>query len=134
MILILTGAALCAIGLLLLFQQERDFRAHRRWCAKAAKAEGAVARIGRRNWHSRNEPTSDDSYQTVPVVRFRAASGAEHEFDAREAPAQVGAAVEVAYDPALPSNAKVVTRKRQPGCGVVFLAVGVAVILWGSVF
>lgn len=92
-----------------------------------------VSRIGQRGWHSRNEPTGDEEHvSTVPVVRFKAANGVEYEFDAGDAPSRVGAVVQVAYDPALPSTARVESQRRKLGCVVFVLVVGLALILWGA--
>jgi hypothetical protein len=91
-----------------------------------------VSRIGRRGWYSRNEPTGDDdNVSTVPVVRFRAANGVEYEFDADDAPSRVGAAVPVAYDPALPSTARIEVQRRKLGCVMFALVVGLMLIPWG---
>lgn len=128
----LLGAIVCGIAVVMLFVHERDYRAHRRWCATAAKAEGVVSRIGQRGWYSRNEPTGDeDNVSSVPVVRFKAANGVEYEFDAGDAPSHVGSVVQVAYDPALPSTARVESQRRKLGCVVFVLAGGLSLILWG---
>lgn len=129
MALSIIGAVLVLLAIVMLIHAERVHRAHVRWCATASRAEGVVSRVGRRHWHSRNEPTSDDRLTTVAVVRFRAANGVEYEFDGRDAPKQAGAQVEVAYDPASPSTAHAVARTRRYGCIVMMVIAGLALIL-----
>ena len=128
--MLIAGIALIAVGLATLVFEERDLRRHRAWCAGAAFAEGAVSRIGQRNWHSRNRPTFDDNVQHVAVVQFRAANGVAYEFDAPDAPYQLNASVRVAYDPASPSTARLADRPRKPGCAGVLFAAGVALVGW----
>jgi len=130
--MLLIGAILCAIAVILWIRIERDLRAHRDWCAHAAKADGVVARIGQREWLSRNKPASDDRVLAVPVVRFRAKNGGEYEFDAPDAPGEVGAAVEVAYDPEVPSTARTVVMLRRGGCVAVMFVAGVVLVGWGA--
>jgi len=129
--LVYIGAFLWVVAITMLVVEERAVRARRRWCATAARAEGEVARIGRRGYHSRNEPTSSVRFVTVPVVRFRAANGAEYEFDAPGVPKKVGEKVQVAYDAKLPSTAQVVGAARQVGCAVVLGAIGIVLIGFG---
>lgn len=88
-------------------------------------------RIGRRGYHSRNEPTSSSRFVTVPVVRFRAANGAEYEFDAPGVPKKVGEKVQIGYDAKLPSTAQVVGAARQAGCAMVLGAIGLALVGFG---
>ena len=128
--MIYLGAFLCLLAMAMLIVEERTFRARRRRCETAAKAEGVVTRIGRRGHLSRNEPTSSDRYRTVPVIRFRAANGVEYEFDAPRAPKSAGTKVQVAYDPGMPSTAELVVTARQVGCAALMGAIGIALILF----
>ncbi|HYI09696.1 MAG TPA: DUF3592 domain-containing protein [Thermoanaerobaculia bacterium] len=129
--LVAAGAAACAVAAFFWRADSKAHRSHEVWCAGAAKAEGFVSRIGRRGHLSRNAPTSSDSFYTVPIVRFRAADGVEYEIDAADAPKTVGAPLQVAYDPNLPSGARPVPRTRKIGCSVVLLAIGIFLVGWG---
>ncbi|HEY5611771.1 MAG TPA: DUF3592 domain-containing protein [Thermoanaerobaculia bacterium] len=132
--LIAVGATACGIASALGWVEERAHRKHQQWCANApAKAEGVVSRIGTRGYHSRNKPTESDTVHAMPIVRFRAANGVEYEVDAPSAPHEVGTPQQVAYDPASPTDARVVARPRKHGCAVVLLAAGIALLIFGIV-
>ena len=112
--LIAVGATACALSEVFGWIALKVQREHRRFCARATRADGVVSRLGQR----RDQGLSEDAvgnptgtrYITVPVVRFRAANGTDYEIDAPEAPMTVGAAVQVAYDPAQPSGGRAVDR------------------------
>ena len=115
----------------------REQRSHLKKMATAARARGVVSRIAIRGWLSKNEPTEMDlndaeKVSKVPVVRFRAHDGAEYEFDAPDAPMTIGSEVDVAYDPEIPSSAQLPVRQRKPGCAIILLALGLALIIYGA--
>ena len=62
---------------------------------------------------------------TVPIVRFRAYNNVEYEIEAPEAPKEVGAAFQVAYDPAQPSGGRGVERVPKVLLPILMLAFGV---------
>lgn len=107
-------------------------REHSAWLTGKARAEGTVVRISLKDHLSRNAPASDEPGRAWPVIRFRAANKVEYEFDAPDAPTQIGSVVEVAYDSALPSNARAVARTPKIGCAIAFLAG--AVVLFALAF
>ncbi len=129
--LVIVGAVACGIAGVLWLLESKVHRAHARWCAARTKAEGVISRIARRGHLSRNEPTTSDEFFLVPIVRFRAVNGVEYEIDAPGGAGKVGAPIQVAYDPALPSDGRVVPRTRKLGCVVVILAIGIALLGWG---
>lgn len=132
MILVSAGVAACATSFAFWRMERKNIRAHEAWCAAAAKTDGVVSRTARRGAElSRNEPTDDDAIALVPIVRFTAANGVEYEFDAPGAPRDANARVQVAYDPALPSSARMVERQGKPGCTVLLLIAGVCLIAAG---
>lgn len=120
--LMFTGAAAATLGAIFWFVELRKEREHRAWCEQAAKVDGVVSRIADRGHPTKNERIDEDIV-SAPVVTFRAANGAEYEFDAPGISAKVGEQVTVAYDRLLPSNARLLDRPRKPGC-VVILIVG----------
>jgi hypothetical protein len=103
-------------------------REHAAWLTGKTRTEGTVVRVGLRDHLSRNEPVSDEKGRVSPVIRFRAANSVEYEFDAPDAPTEIGSVVQIAYEPALPSNARAVARTPKIGCAIVFLA-GALVLL-----
>lgn len=127
--LLWTGAAASSLGVAFWIADWTSGRNHAARCAGLERAKGVVSKIGRRGFHSRNKPSFDDSGVLVSVVTFRASNGVEYAFDAPDAPRTVGAAVDVAYDPAAPSGALLVTRVPKIGCSVVLLLAGVALIV-----
>jgi hypothetical protein len=132
MALFLAGA-LALAALAIAVTEERQYRAHRRFCATAARAEGLVSRLGLRRHLSRNAPRSSDHVHRVPVVRFRASDGVEYEFDSEDAPREVGAKVDVAYSAEVPSTAYVVRTRRNFGCALIVLAAAIAALVAGLI-
>jgi hypothetical protein len=124
------GGLLLMIGVVSVLHARREQRRHEAWCTSAAKAQGVVSRIGRRYWLSRNQPSTGDRVDRVPVVKFRAANGVEYEFDAHDAPSTQGAAVHVAYDASSPSTAVVLNRRPKYGCAGVLMVLGAGMIVW----
>lgn len=129
--LIATGGTAAALGLVFAIASWKSQRDHNAWTRDKTRARGVVSRIGLRGHLSRNKPTFDDGGLAVPVVRFTAENGADYEIDAGDAPHRVGAEVEVAYDPALPSDGRMVARTPKIGCAAVLLAIGVALVIAG---
>ena len=130
--LIAIGAASCAFAAFLWHKETKTHREHAAWCDAHTKADGVVSRIATRNHLSRNPLTSDEEkVYAVPVVRFRAANGVEYEVDASDSHHKEGTPLQVAYDPALPSDGRVVARTKKIGCAVILLAIGVFLMGWG---
>lgn len=102
----------------------RDQRRHDRFCSRAARTQGVVSRLARRHL-SRNEPAFDDPNRGLPIVRFTASNGIEYEFDARDAPREVGSEVVVAYLEKQPSSSRLARRQRKPGCVVILLVLAI---------
>lgn len=133
--LIGAGAVACAIGVVSGLVAVKTQRDHRRWCAARPKVSGVVSRLAQRRSTGLSEDASGMStgthYTTVPVVRYRAANRIEYEIDAPEAPSEIGSAVEVAYDPELPSEARAVMRTPKVGCSVFLVIVGLVLVAIG---
>lgn len=114
----------------------RGQRAYAKWCAARARADGVVSRVVERRVNGSfsedagGMPT-DPASITVAVVSFRAANGVDYEFDTQEVPLEVGTAVAVAYDPALPSDARAIARTPKVGCAAILLLVGAALAIYG---
>lgn len=111
--------------------------AHARWCASRTRTDGVVSRVVERRVNGSfsedagGMPT-DPATITVAVVRFRALDGVEYEFDTQEVPLEVGAEVAVAYDPALPSDARAVARTPKIGCAALLLLAGAILLVVGA--
>lgn len=108
---------------------------HRAWCARGSKAEGVVSRLAERRRQGLSEDASGTptgrAVSMVSIVRFRAANGVEYEIDAPEAPLEIGCVVQVAYVPALPSEARAIERTPKVGCAAFLLVVGVILVVIG---
>ena len=126
------GAVVCAVGVVTAWIAVKTQREHRRWCVGKARAIGVVSRISARRTGGLSEDagggSADPAQIATPVVRFRAANGVEYEIDAVEAPQEVGAVVEVAYDPALPSGGRAVGRTIKILLPVVLIVLGAALL------
>jgi hypothetical protein len=130
------GAVVLAAGGLTGWIALKAQREHRRWCEGKARVEGVVSRLAARRRQGLGEDASGMSTgnvdTTVPIVRFRAGNGVEYEIEAPEAPMTVGAVVEVAYDPALPSGGRGVERVPKVGIPVALLVVGAILVAVGA--
>jgi hypothetical protein len=133
--LIAVGATSCGLSLIFGAVSWKAHREHRAWCARGIRAEGVVSRLAERRRTGLSEDASgmpaDPAAALVPVVRFRAANGIEYEIDAPDAPAQIGAAVQVAYEAAEPSGARAVERPLKIGCVVFLLVAGLLLVAIG---
>ena len=109
---------------------------HRRWCEGKARADGVVSRVAARRSQGLSEDAAGMPTGTaeavVAVVRFRAANRIEYEIDAEEVPLEVGRAVPVAYDPALPSGARAVERAPKVAIPIALLAIGAGLAVIGA--
>ena len=104
-------------------------RAHVAWLEGKTRAIGTVTRLSRRYIRAADGPGDEESVSKVPIVKFRAANGGEYEVDAPDAPATIGAEVEVAYDPALPSDGRGVVRVKKVGCSVMLIVIAAALVV-----
>lgn len=133
--LVAIGATACVAGGIFGWIAMKTQRAHRAWCARATKVDGVVSRMAERRGQGLSEdaagmPTGPNVF-TVPVVRFRAANGIEYEIDGPEATREIGSVVQVAYAPALPSDARVVDRTPKVGCAIGIFVVGAILVVLG---
>jgi hypothetical protein len=124
------GSLALAFALGAAFAESRAAPRHRTLTERWTRAQGTVSRISNPYHLSRNRPRSGDRKRTVPVVRFRASDGVEYEFDDHCAPRQVGASVEIAYDPTLPSGARVANRRSGWGCAMILALAALAAFAW----
>ena len=116
-----TGIFLAAFGVVtgaIALKVQRD---HRLWCAGKTRVTGVVSRLAQRRTNARSGP----SQRLVPMVRFRATNGVEYEVEADEIEREVGIPVEIAYDPALPSDGRAVKRVPKVGLPVLMILFGV---------
>ena len=134
--LLYTGMVLAGVGLVtggIALKVQWD---HKRWCAKRPRLKGMVSRIAERRAQGLSEDAAGFStgthYRAVPVVRFQAPNGVEYEIDADEAPNEIGAEVEVAYDPAQPSGARAVQRVPKIGLCIPLIVVGGALAAYAA--
>ena len=131
-----TGAVLAAAGAVtgaIALKAQRD---HRKWCEARTRTEGVVSRIAARRVHGLSEdaagmPTGNVD-ASIPIVRFRASNNVEYEIEAPEAPMEVGATFEVAYDPASPSAGRGVKRMPKVALPIVLLAGGAILAAIGA--
>jgi hypothetical protein len=114
------------------WKMQREWREHRNWLAGKVRVSGVVERF------SISEGSFESSQTTyTPVIVYRAHSGHLYSIHGETAATQepaIGTAVDVAYDPALPSTARVVNeapwtsydRATAVGC-FIFVAVLIAI-------
>lgn len=120
------GLVLCVLGVWEAVASRRKRRREREWFEAAVKTEGTIWRIVERKDYS-GPRDSYDNIQTsdVRVVRFRTPDGQEYECDA-PGDGNVGDKRTVAYNPALPSDARVPNLNGyRGGCGWILFAVGI---------
>src|SRR5688572_216411 len=100
------GLIACAIGVGVTIAEFRKKRAHDAWFARAVRVQGLVYRF---NEVETYDPTSDYLFQhgtaIVHHVKYRAANKIEYQIPAGSR-VKMGDTVEVAYNPDLPSDAK----------------------------
>jgi hypothetical protein len=134
--LVAAGAVVGAVGLVTCWIAVRTQREHRRWCAGKSRVQATVSRMAERWQGSLSEDATGNSADpggtTVPIARFRAANGVEYEVEAPEAPKEIGAKVEVAYDPALPSHGRGVERVSKVALPIGLIVVGAALAAAGA--
>ena len=109
----------------------RRKRAAQAWFARAARAEGLVYRFNEVETYNHLSDNFAHGKAKIHIVKYRAANRIEYEIQA-ESPTELGSTVEVAYNPDLPSDAKLVQEAQyKMGCGFIFLAAGVGLIVLG---
>jgi hypothetical protein len=126
--LLLVAAVLFAAGILERFFDTRQRRRDRQWIDGASRTEGVVSRIiTRESYSSFSERTE---ITVTPVVLFRAPNGVQYEFEAKTGVGGVGSKVVVAFNPALPSDAREIppesSHHYRGGCGFILMLVAVA--------
>jgi hypothetical protein len=125
------GLIACAIGIAVAIAEFRKKRAHDAWFARAARAQGLVYRFNEVETYNHITDFSQHGHALIHIVKYRAANKIEYEIQANS-PVELGETVEVAYNPDLPSDAKLVQEARfKWGCGFVIIAVGIGMIVLG---
>jgi hypothetical protein len=125
------GLIACAIGVAVTIAEFRKKRAHDAWFARAARAQGLVYRFNEVKTYNHLSDHNQHGMTLVHIVKYRAANKIEYEIPAK-GPVKLGETVEVAYNPDLPSDAKLAQEARFPlGCGFVIFAVGIGLIVLG---
>lgn len=134
----LVGAIFAVVGGALLLVYVVGAAGNQRFLRTAVDAEGVV--VDNRAYFTNTESAGHHRYQ--PVVAFRAADGATHQFEdavgTNTPPYPVGTALAVKYDPANPDDARIATSFRLTGgntvfglFGGVFFALGAVCLLIG---
>src|SRR5688572_474948 len=125
------GLIACAIGVAMTIAEFRKKRAHDAWFARAARAQGLVYRFNEVDTYNHMSDSFQHGKSIVHHVKYRAANNIEYEIPAGSR-VKLGETVEVAYNPDLPSDAKLVQEARFPlGCGFIIIAVGIGLIVLG---
>ena len=127
------GLITCAIGVAVTIAEIRKKRAADAWFARAARTQGLVYRFNEVKTYNHLTDQSPHGMTIEHVVRYRAANKIEYEIKA-DSPVKLGDTVEVAYNPDLPSDAKLVQEARfRMGCGFFIIAVGIGMIVLGYI-
>jgi Protein of unknown function (DUF3592) len=127
------GLIVITIGVIVTITELRRKRAAEAWLARAARAEGLVYRFNEVETYNHMSEGFTHGKAKIHIVKYRAANKIEYEIQAKSA-TKLGSTVEVAYNPDLPSDAKLVQEAQyRMGCGFVLLAVGVGLIVLGYV-
>ena len=127
------GLITCAIGVGVTIAEIRKKRAADAWFARAARAEGLVYRFNEVKTYNHLSDFNQHGKTNVHIVKYRAANKIEYEIPANS-PVKLGDTVEVAYNPDLPSDAKLVQEARfRMGCGFFILAAGIGLIVLGYI-
>jgi hypothetical protein len=127
------GLIVIAIGVIVTVTELRRKRAAEAWLARAARAEGLVYRFNEVETYNHISDNFQHGKKKVHIVKYRAANKIEYEIQAKS-PTKLGSTVEVAYNPDLPSDAKLVQEAQyKMGCGFVLLAVGAGLIILGYI-
>lgn len=131
-----TGVALGAAGAATGWIALKVQREHREWCEGKTKVDAVVSRIAERRRQTLSEDAAGNSTGNVdalvPIARFRASNEVEYEIEAPEAPMEVGAAVEVAYDPELPSAGRGVERAPKVAIPILLMVFGAVLAAVGA--
>lgn len=128
---LLFGLIVIAIGAAVIIGELRRKRAADAWLARAARAQGLAYRANEVETYNHMSDSFTHGTATVYHVKYRAANKIEYEIPAGSL-VKLGDTVEVAYNPDLPSDAKLVQEARSPfGCGLLIVAVGIGLIVLG---
>ena len=117
-----------AVGVMLILFGLAAFRRTRNFIAKCRAADGRISGY--------TTEESDEGVHYYSVIRFRGASGAEHELRGShglQEPPEVGEAVPLTYDPAYPTNAWVTGTAAPWVIPWFVLILGVAAVVGGFV-
>jgi len=125
------GLITCAIGVAVTIAEIRKKRAADAWFARAARAQGLVYRFNEVETYNHLSDHNQHGTAIVHHVKYRAANKIEYEIPAGSR-VKLGDTVEVAYNPDLPSDAKLVQEAHfRMGCGFLILAAGIGMIVLG---
>lgn len=129
---VIFGLIVIAIGMKVWHSERRRHREKDAWLERATRTDGVVSRINEREDYNPRDELATTFTVEIPVVKFRAANRIEYEFNAEAEVGKVGSVVKVAYDPDLPSSARVVKEPHfQLGCGILILIAGLVLIVLG---
>jgi hypothetical protein len=125
------GLMAITLGVIVTVVELRKKRAAEAWLARAVRTEGLAYRSNVVETYNHMTDGSQHGQAVVQVVKYRAANRIEYEIPGGTL-VKLGETVEVAYNPDLPSDAKLVQEARSPfGCGLLIVAVGIGLILLG---
>lgn len=125
------GLMAITAGVIVTIVELRRKRAADAWLASASRAEGLVYRVNEVETYNHMSDNFAHGKATIHIVKYRAANRIEYEIPTDLA-TTVGSTLEVAYNPDLPSDAKVVQEaKYKMGCGAFIVLVGIAIIWLG---
>jgi hypothetical protein len=123
------GAVVFVLGLLVRRSEGRENRERAEWLARATKTTGTIARYRSREATGRGGSFDSHRIERIPVVLFRAANGADYEFEPDDRAFKVGQQVAVAYEPEQPSNARVITAPSKIGCWMILMVIAIGLVI-----
>ncbi|HET7705674.1 MAG TPA: DUF3592 domain-containing protein [Thermoanaerobaculia bacterium] len=125
------GLMAITVGVIVTIVELRRKRSADAWLARAARTQGVAYRENEVETYNHMSDSFAHGTATVYHVKYRAANNIEYEIPAGSL-VKLGETVEVAYNPDLPSDAKLVQEaKYRMGCGVVIILVGIGIIWLG---
>ncbi len=125
------GLMAITLGVIVTIVEFRRKRVADAWLARATRVEGLAYRSNEVETYNHMSDNFAHGTATVHHVKYRAANKIEYEIPAGSL-VKLGDTVEVAYNPDLPSDAKLVQEARyKVGCGFVIIVVGIGLIVLG---
>lgn len=125
------GLMAITAGVIVAIVEFRRKRVADAWLARATRVQGVAYRFNEVETYNHMSDSFAHGKAIVYHVKYRAANKIEYEIPAGSL-VKLDETVEVAYNPDLPSDAKLVQEaKYKVGCGFVIIVVGIGLIALG---